>query len=85
MLDIVKFNQHVQAFKETLEDEDEKRFFSAVLWIAWILTAQSGDLKKGFQDSFTPGQSDLVLAYTSGGWALPPFVTDSIRAHTLKP
>jgi hypothetical protein len=83
MLDIVKFNQHVQAFKETLEDEDEKRFFAAVLWIAWILTAQDEDLEKKFKESFTPDQAGLVLAYASGSWSLPPSINTSIRAHTL--
>jgi hypothetical protein len=85
MLDVVKFSQHVQAFKETLEDEDERRFLSAILWIAWILTAQKDDLEAGFDESDTPDQADLITAYSSGSWTLPPSINASIRAHTLKP
>jgi hypothetical protein len=97
MLDVVKFNQYVRTFKATLEDEDERSFLSAILWIAWILTAQKEDLAAGFDDSFTPEQADLIKEYSSGNWTLPPVVhasindsinssiNASIRAHILKP
>ncbi|RSM48749.1 hypothetical protein DMA12_06425 [Amycolatopsis balhimycina DSM 5908] len=79
MLDVVKFSQYVQTFKSTLEDEDERKFLSAILWIAWILTAQKEDLKAGFNESFTPEQADLITAYSHGNWTLPPLIQASLN------
>jgi hypothetical protein len=91
---VAKFNQNVLALKDTLkDDEDQEKFLTAILWLAWLLTAEEEDLDRGFKDSFTSGQADLIMSYASGSGPLPPAIgsfikaltADFIRSHALWP
>jgi hypothetical protein len=78
-----KFNQNVLALKKTLkDDEDQEKFLTAILWLAWLLTAEEEDLDNGFAGSFTPGQADLIMGYASGSGPAPPAMSSFIRSHT---
>jgi hypothetical protein len=80
---VAKFNQNVLALKDTLkDDEDQEKFLTAILWLAWLLTAEEKDLEEGFNDSFTSGQADLIMGYASGSGPVPPAMASFIRSHT---
>jgi hypothetical protein len=71
--------------------KEQQDFLSAMLWLAWLATAEEEAIKRRFEESFTsefdesftPEQADLLVKYHSGAHATH-MVPRFIRAQFIR-
>ncbi|OXM63273.1 hypothetical protein [Amycolatopsis vastitatis] len=68
--------------------KEQQDFLSAMLWLAWLATAEEEAIKSDFEVSFTPEQAALLVDYHAGSTAVhmvPRFIkADFIKPHFIR-